>query len=114
MNSKHESLTERRCKPCEGGVPALSRDTASALLTELPGWSLGDDMVLEKTLHFRNHYEVIAFVNAVAWISHREDHHPELLVGYNDCRIRYWTHAIHGLSENDFICAAKVDRLLAL
>ena len=56
----------------------------------------------------------MAFVNAVAWLSHREDHHPELQVGYNRCRVEYWTHAIGGLSENDFICAAKLDALFAL
>jgi 4a-hydroxytetrahydrobiopterin dehydratase len=53
----------------------------------------------------------MAFVNALAWISHREDHHPDLAVGYNQCRVTYWTHAVGGLSENDFICAAKCDAL---
>ncbi|MBI2961625.1 MAG: 4a-hydroxytetrahydrobiopterin dehydratase [Betaproteobacteria bacterium] len=57
---------------------------------------------------------MLAFVNAVAWISHREDHHPSLVVGYNSARVEYWTHAIGGLSENDFICAAKVDALFDL
>ncbi len=56
----------------------------------------------------------MAFVNAAAWISHREDHHPDITVGYNQCRVEYWTHAIGGLSENDFICAAKLDRLFEL
>ena len=63
---------------------------------------------------FKNHYQVLAFVNALAWISHREDHHPDLAVGYNTCRVAYVTHAIKGLSENDFICAAKVDALFEL
>jgi 4a-hydroxytetrahydrobiopterin dehydratase len=105
-------LTTRNCVPCEGGVPALSVETSKQLLGELDGWALVDAQI-EKTFHFRNHHETMAFVNAVAWVSHREDHHPELTVGYADCRVRYWTHAINGLSENDFICAAKVDRLLA-
>lgn len=56
----------------------------------------------------------MAFVNAIAWVSHRQDHHPELLVGYKDCRVAYWTHTIGGLSENDFICAAKLERLLEI
>ena len=56
----------------------------------------------------------MAFVNAVAWLSHREDHHPDLMVGYNKCRVEYTTHAIHGLSENDFICASKVDALFKI
>jgi len=82
-------------------------------LGALPEWSLRDGAI-ERSFHFGNHHETMAFVNAVAFVSHREDHHPELTVGYADCRVRYWTHAIHGLSENDFICAAKVDRLLTM
>ncbi len=106
------NLSTRRCTPCEGGVPALDADAAGRLLAGLDGWTLTDGKI-EKAFRFRNHHETMAFVNAVAWISHREDHHPELTVGYADCRVRYWTHAIGGLSENDFICAAKVERLLA-
>ncbi|MBW7901016.1 MAG: 4a-hydroxytetrahydrobiopterin dehydratase [Rhodocyclaceae bacterium] len=105
-------LSTRRCTPCEGGVPALDGDAVRRLLAGLDGWAADGDAIA-RTFRFRNHHEAIAFVNAVAWISHRENHHPELTVGYADCRVRYWTHAIGGLSENDFICAAKVDRLLA-
>ena len=105
-------LLNRRCVPCEGGVPALDDAAARELLAGIDGWLLTVEKI-EKTFRFRNHHETMAFVNAVAWISHREDHHPELTVGYADCRVRYWTHAIGGLSENDFICAAKVDRLFA-
>jgi 4a-hydroxytetrahydrobiopterin dehydratase len=104
-------IANRRCQPCEGGVPPLDAKASRALQSELPGWELNGER-LEKTFVFRNHYETMAFVNAVAWISHRQNHHPELTVGYKDCRISYWTHAIGGLSENDFICAAKVERLL--
>ena len=86
---------------------------AAKLLANLSGWTLVDQY-LEKTFTFRNHLETMAFVNAIAWVSHREDHHPELTVGYKDVRVRYWTHAIGGLSDNDFICAAKLDQLLAL
>jgi len=107
------ALSDRRCKPCEGGVPALTAAAAAELLQTLDGWALADS-VIEKTYRFKNHHQTMAFVNAVAWISHREDHHPELVVGYADCRVRYWTHAVGGLSENDFICAAKVDRLFKL
>jgi 4a-hydroxytetrahydrobiopterin dehydratase len=69
---------------------------------------------LAKVYNFKNYYETMAFVNAVAWISHREDHHPDLGVHYNKCRVEYSTHAIGGLSENDFICAAKCDALFEL
>lgn len=105
------NIADRRCVPCEGGVAPLSPAAAKALLAGLDGWSLADSEI-GKTFRFANHHETMAFVNAVAWISHRENHHPELTVGYADCRVRYSTHAIQGLSENDFICAAKVDRLL--
>jgi len=69
------------------------------------------DGKLVKVYPFTNYYQTMAFVNALAWISHREDHHPDLRVGYNKCRVEYATHAIGGLSENDFICAAKCDAL---
>jgi len=105
-------LCAGRCVPCEGGVPALDAAQVQQRLAALPGWTL-QDKAIEKTYRFANHHETMAFVNAVAFVSHREDHHPELTVGYADCRVRYWTHAIGGLSDNDFICAAKVDRLLA-
>ncbi len=107
------SLADRRCQACEGGVAPLAVATATDMLRDLPEWTL-DGERLEKTFVFRNHYAAMAFVNAVAWVSHRENHHPELTVGYKDVRVRYWTHAIGGLSENDFICAAKLEKLLAI
>ena len=66
---------------------------------------------IARTYKFKNYYETMAFVNALAWIAHREDHHPDLLVGYNRVQVRFSTHSIGGLSENDFICAAKIDAL---
>ena len=106
-------LTNKNCKPCEGGVPALTQAEAKNLLTQLDAWELNDN-VISKTFAFKNYYQVIAFVNAVAWMTHREDHHPDMTVGYSKCRVEYSTHAIGGLSENDFICAAKVDALFKL
>ena len=106
-------LSKGKCKPCEGGVPPLTDDEAAQLLATLEGWERKDNLI-SKTYKFKNYYETTAFVNATAWISHREDHHPDLAVGYNQCRVRYTTHAIGGLSENDFICAAKIDALLTL
>lgn len=107
------SIAERHCKPCEGGVPPLSDEVAAELARDLPGWRV-EGARLEKAFVFRNHYEAMAFVNVVAWISHRTDHHPELTVGYKEVRVVYWTHAIGGLSENDFICAAKIEKLLEI
>jgi len=106
-------LTDKHCKPCEGGVPPLTQDEARNLLKELDGWEL-NDKILGKTFEFKNYYQTIAFVNAVAWMTHREDHHPDMTVGYSKCRVEYTTHAIDGLSDNDFICAAKVDALFKI
>ena len=106
-------LAHRRCKPCEGGVPALATSEAHELLARLDGWTLnvgGTEIV--RTFRFKDFHETMEFVNAVAWIAHREDHHPSMSVGYDQCRVGYRTHAIDGLSENDFICAAKVSALI--
>jgi 4a-hydroxytetrahydrobiopterin dehydratase len=107
-------LTAKTCKPCEGGVKPLSADEANDMLGQLSGWTLDDESkTLQQDFRFKNYYQTMAFVNAVAWIAHQDDHHPDLEVGYNHCLIHYSTHAIGGLSENDFICAAKIDALLA-
>jgi 4a-hydroxytetrahydrobiopterin dehydratase len=111
--SQQCAIAERHCQPCEGGVDALDEASSKTYLSTLDGWALVGPAI-EKSFRFKNHHAAMAFVNAVAWISHREDHHPEITLGYADCRVRYWTHAIGGLSENDFICAAKVDRLFTL
>jgi 4a-hydroxytetrahydrobiopterin dehydratase len=87
----------------------MTAEAAAAMLRQVSGWELSETAKeISRTFAFKNYYQTIAFVNALAWIAHREDHHPELEVGYNRCRVRYSTHAIGGLSENDFICAAKV------
>lgn len=106
-------LTQRKCKPCEGGVAPLTPVEIATLLKRLTGWTVADG-VLTRTYEFRNYPETMAFVNAIAWIAQREDHHPDLTVGYKQCRVDYITHAIGGLSENDFICAAKIDALFDL
>jgi 4a-hydroxytetrahydrobiopterin dehydratase len=106
-------LARKKCKPCEGGVAPYNERQAKELLKQLKAWII-EDGKLVKLYPFKNYYETMAFVNALAWISHREDHHPDLQVGYNKCRVEYSTHAIGGLSENDFICAAKADALYSL
>lgn len=83
------------------------------MLGALKGWII-ENNTLVKVYPFTNYYRTMAFVNAVAWISHREDHHPDLVVSYNKCRVVYSTQAVGGLSENDFICAAKCDALKSL
>jgi 4a-hydroxytetrahydrobiopterin dehydratase len=107
------ALSGRHCAPCEGGVAPMTELEAQALIKELPGWELAADTIF-KTYAFRDYYQTMAFVNALAWISHREDHHPDLNVGFNKCRVEYSTHAIGGLSQNDFICAAKAEALFDL
>lgn len=104
-------LNEAHCVPCHGGVPPLDDARVRDLLAEVPGWVV-ESGALTRTFAFKNYYETVSFVNAVVWIAHREDHHPDIEFGYKSCRIRYSTHAIGGLSENDFICAAKVSALL--
>jgi 4a-hydroxytetrahydrobiopterin dehydratase len=94
-----------RAQPRERAMAAAEID---AQLAELRGWSHVDG-ALERSLAFRDYYDTIAFVNALAWMIHGEDHHPELHVGYNRCTVRWNTHSVGGISENDFICAAKTD-----
>ena len=106
-------LTAKKCKPCEGNVAPYTSAQAKDMLKLVKGWIV-EDGKLVKVYPFSNYYQTMAFVNALAWISHREDHHPDLTVGYNKCRVEYMTHAIGGLSENDFICAAKCDALFNL
>jgi len=106
-------LAERKCKACEGGIPALSRGEAEKLLKELAGdWVLNMEAgAIRRAFAFKDFYRTMSFVNALAHIANIEDHHPDLEVGYNYCRVQYTTHAVKGLSENDFICAAKIDQL---
>jgi 4a-hydroxytetrahydrobiopterin dehydratase len=104
-------LAARKCKPCEGGVAPLTREAARELLAQLsPAWALSENAhAIRRAFSFRDFYRTMSFVNAIAHIANIEDHHPDLEVGYNYCRVTFTTHAIRGLSENDFVCAAKVD-----
>jgi 4a-hydroxytetrahydrobiopterin dehydratase len=113
MKTTSYDLTSKKCKSCEGGVAPLTPDEITSLLSQLTGWRLNNHLI-EKSYKFKNYYQTMAFVNAIAWVSHREDHHPDITVGYNNCRVEYTTHAINGLSENDFICAAKIDKLFEI
>lgn len=106
-------LSNKHCKPCEGGVPPLKQEEIDKLMQQLDQWEYKNNTI-SKDFKFKNYYQTIAFVNAVAWLSHREDHHPDMAVGYNHCQVVYVTHAIQGLSENDFICAAKIDGLFRI
>lgn len=107
-------LTAQHCEPCEGGVKPLGRAEAETLLARVNGaWSLDENATeIRREFAFKGFYKTMAFVNAVAWIANAEGHHPDMEVGWGRCLVRYTTHAIDGLSQNDFICAAKIDALL--
>ena len=104
-------LAARKCKPCEGGTAPLTPTQAQLLLAQLSSaWVVTEDAhAIRRAFTFRDFYRTMSFVNALAHIANIEDHHPDLEVGYNYCRVTFTTHAIRGLSENDFVCAAKVD-----
>jgi 4a-hydroxytetrahydrobiopterin dehydratase len=108
-----EQLTKKKCVPCEGGVPKLTREEAEAFLANVPGWTLSDDGIrIRKEWRVKNFLAGMDFFNKVAEVAEAEGHHPDLhLVGYRNVAIEIWTHAIGGLSENDFILAAKIDEL---
>jgi 4a-hydroxytetrahydrobiopterin dehydratase len=109
-----EDLAAQRCKPCEGGVPPLTVDQAAELLRGLDaGWSISEDgLSIARSFEFPQYSQTLGFANAVAWIAIAEGHHPILTIEYGRCHVSYTTHAINGLSDNDFICAAKIDRLV--
>ncbi|HSW70928.1 MAG TPA: 4a-hydroxytetrahydrobiopterin dehydratase [Gammaproteobacteria bacterium] len=108
-----EKLSNKHCLPCEGGVPPLLQEEIKKNLKQLGmAWQVsGDAKKIFKDFKFKNYYQTMAFVNAIAWMAHRENHHPDLEVGYNHCKVEYTTHAADGLTENDFICAHKVEEL---
>ena len=103
-------LTQKRCVPCEGGVPPLAKPEVEKLLAQVPGWGL-DGKWITKEFQFKNFVEAMKFVNRVADLAEEEGHHPDIHIHYNIVRFDIWTHAINGLSENDFILAAKIDAL---
>ena len=103
-------LSEKKCVPCMGGVPPLKGKALQDLLAKLGGeWKLVDEHHLEKGYTFPSFKDNIAFLNRVAGIAEAEGHHPEMLVGFRNLTLRIWTHKIDGLTESDFILAAKAD-----
>jgi 4a-hydroxytetrahydrobiopterin dehydratase len=105
-------LAQARCTPRKGSEHKLTEARIRELLPEIPGWELAENgHALVRTFRFRDYHRTMAFVNALAYVAHREDHHPDLGVHYDRCVVRFSTHDVGGLSENDFICAAKADAL---
>jgi len=106
------SLSQRQCKPCEGGVLPMTPEEAKSNLEKVKEWQLAaDGKTISRRFRFKNFKETMAFINALAGIANMQDHHPDFSAGYNYCEVNYTTHAIGGLSENDFICAAKINAL---
>jgi 4a-hydroxytetrahydrobiopterin dehydratase len=105
-------FARRRCVPLAKGAPALSAEAITANLRDFEGWALIDGAIC-KTFAFQDYNRTMAFVNAAAWIAHQQDHHPDMQVQYGSCRVAFSTHSIGGISDNDFICAARIEELFA-
>ncbi|MDX1517236.1 MAG: 4a-hydroxytetrahydrobiopterin dehydratase [Woeseiaceae bacterium] len=109
-----DDLADRHCRACEGGVEPLSEAQVKKLLDALhPDWQLSDGGTrISRRFEFPAYGRTLGFANAAAWIATLENHHPVLTIEYGSCEVSYWTHAVNGLTDNDFICAAKTDRLI--
>lgn len=106
-------LADRACVPCRGGTPPLTRAQFTPLLAQLDGWQVENDRMLVKAFRFKNFVEAVGFVNAITPVAEAENHHPDLRVSWGQVRVELWTHKINGLSEADFVMAAKIDRVHA-
>ena len=105
-----EELRSKRCLPCEGGVPRLDADAVARLAAQVPSWTVADDR-LRRRFAFGSFADAMRFVNAMAAIAEAENHHPDFTVHYRQVDVEIWTHAVGGLTENDFVLAAKIDAL---
>ena len=104
-------LAERQCVPCRGGVPPLQGDELKALAAQLSGWEVIDGHHLQRTYKFKDFREALAFVNRVGELAEEQGHHPDICFGWGKAEISIWTHKIDGLTESDFVLAAKIDKL---
>ena len=106
-------LQNKHCKPCEGGVCPLDEEHSVMHLDDVPGWQLSEDgKEIVRKIKFPDFLATMSFINAMADMAEEEGHHPDFCAGWGYCEVRYTTHAIGGLSENDFICAAKLNSFL--
>jgi 4a-hydroxytetrahydrobiopterin dehydratase len=104
-------LAERQCVPCRGGVPPLAGEEVRKLVEQLDGWQVVSDHHLQKTYSFKNFREALDFVNRIGELAEEQGHHPDICFGWGEAEITIWTHKIDGLTESDFVLAAKIDRL---
>ena len=105
-------ITQKKCVPCEAGTPPLEEEKINELLKQIPTWILKDGHLYKK-FKFKDFVEAVKFINSVAEIAEQEGHHPDFSVHYNKVDVELWTHAINGLSENDFIIAAKINKIIS-
>lgn len=102
-----------RCVGCEGGISPLTKDEIKNFQSQFKHWDISKDAKsIHRRFEFKNFYKTMSFVNAIAWIANQENHHPDMEVGFNYCVIKYTTHAVNGLTQNDLICAAKINKLV--
>lgn len=107
-------LAHKSCIPCEGGTPALPPDAARQMMAQLDGWALSDDArIIHKRFDFKGFAKPVELANLAAWLGNKQGHHPDIHFGWGYCEVAFTTHAAGGLTENDFICAARLDALLA-
>lgn len=106
-----EELSKKVCTPCQKGTLPLSKEEIEKRLPQLQGWVLNSEEELEKELRFPDFKKALSFVNALGELAEKEGHHPDIYLSYGKVRVTLWTHKIHGLSENDFILAAKCDKI---
>lgn len=107
------SLDKQKCAPCEGGVDPLGAERVTALLAQVPGWRIAaDGKAIGRQFEFPEFDSTMFFVNMLAWVASQQEHHPDFEAGFGHCRVTFTTHAIDGLSENDFICAARLNALM--
>lgn len=112
IEMKYMEMSQSKCKPCESGVPPLNEKQLNSYREDIYfNWEILNDKKISKDFHFKNYSQTIAFVNKVAYLAEDEGHHPVMHVYFNKVNIELWTHAIDGLSDNDFILAAKIDEI---
>ena len=104
-------LSERQCVPCRGGVPPLKGEEIKNLLRQLEGWQVANEHHLQRTYRFRDFRESLQFVNRVGELAEEQGHHPDICFGWGKADVTIWTHKIDGLTESDFVLAAKIDKL---
>ena len=107
------TLADRACVPCRGGVPPLTADEIAPLLSQLDGWTVADNHHLEKTYRLKNFLRALELVNRIGAIAEEQNHHPDLFLAWGKVGVKIWTHKINGLTESDFVFAAKCDRAFA-